>query len=92
MSKPPGADHGGPGQHAFPQSRHQGGVKVSWGTSGKVSAAPLPPPLSFFPARLYPVVHANARLISEKDLILRGYWFPKKVGTQMRWSKAPPWG
>lgn len=31
MSRPSGAEDGGPGQHALPQGRHQGGAEVSWG-------------------------------------------------------------
>lgn len=29
---------------------------------------------------LYPVVPGNARFVSEKEVVLGGYWFPKKVG------------
>ncbi|XP_027866425.1 sterol 26-hydroxylase, mitochondrial isoform X1 [Xiphophorus couchianus] len=30
--------------------------------------------------RLYPVVHGNGRLVSENEVVVDGFWFPKKVG------------
>lgn len=50
VSRPSGADHRGPGRHALPQSRHQGGAEVSWSTSGEpVSAAQVSSTTSLFP-------------------------------------------
>lgn len=31
---------------------------------------------------LYPVVHGNGRYVTEKEVIVGNYWFPKKVGEQ----------
>lgn len=32
------------------------------------------------PTSLYPVVPGNARFITDKEVVLGNYWFPKKVG------------
>lgn len=33
-----------------------------------------------FSTSLYPVVPGNGRFVSESEVVLGNYWFPKKVG------------
>lgn len=41
---------------------------------------PQPNQMFFLFPRMYPVVPINARIIAEKDVVIGGYQFPKKVG------------
>ena len=34
------------------------------------------------PCSLYPVVPGNGRFISESEVVVSNYWFPKRVGEQ----------